>query len=129
MHFIVFFAKLIFVKIIKFCRTHRLVWSNVLTHEKYIAYTLLFSFSLLLFSCNKEAENRWNVEIKTTEPVKITDISAAFYNDKIPFQNFKKDFGFFLGTTSSRCYLREKRSDAIEKRVYKDALNKIIWRI
>ena len=64
--------------------------------KKYIVYTLLFSFFLLLFSCHKEAENRWNVEIKTTEPVKITDISAAFYNDKIPFQNFKKDFGFLL---------------------------------
>ena len=39
--------------------------------KKYIVYTLLFSFSLLLFSCNKEAENRWNVEIKTTEPVGV----------------------------------------------------------
>ena len=64
--------------------------------KKTIIYFLLLAFSFVLFSCNKEAENRWNVEIKTTEPVKITDISAAFYNDKIPFQNFKKDFGFFL---------------------------------
>ena len=56
--------------------------------KKTIIYFLLLAFSFVLFSCNKEAENRWNVEIKTTEPVKITDISAAFYNDKIPFQNF-----------------------------------------
>ena len=87
--------------------------------KKYIAYTLLFSFSLLLFSCNKEAENRWNVEIKTTEPVKITDISAAFYNDKIPFQNFKKDFGFFLAPQVPDATYEKKRSDAIEKSVYK----------
>ena len=92
--------------------------------KKYIVYTLLFSFFLLLFSCNKEAETRWNIEIKNTEPVKITDISAAFYNDKIPFQNFKKDFGFFLAPQVPDATYEKKRSDAIEKRVYKDALNK-----
>ncbi len=92
--------------------------------KKYIIYILLFSFSLLLFSCNKEGENRWNVEIKNTEPVKITDISAAFYNDKIPFQNFKKDFGFFLSPQVPDATYEKKRADAIEKRVYKDALNK-----
>jgi hypothetical protein len=91
--------------------------------KKIVSYFLLFAFSFLLFSCKKEAENRWNVEIKKSEPVKITDISAEFYNEKILFQNFKNDFGFFLSPQVSDATYEKKRNDALEKRVYKTALS------
>ena len=87
---------------------------------------LIFSITtvlLLLFSCKKDAENRWNIEIKKSEPVKITDISAEFYNEKIPFQNFKSDFYFFLAPQVPDATYEKKRNDALEKRVYKTALS------
>ena len=91
--------------------------------KKIISYFLLFVFSFLLFSCKKDAENRWNIEIKKSEPVKITDISAEFYNEKIPFENFKNDFSFFLSPQVSDATYEKKRKDALEKRVYKTALS------
>ena len=91
--------------------------------KKRISYFLLLFFSFLLFSCKKDAESRWNVEIKKTEPVKITDISAEFYNGKIPFQNFKNDFSFFLSPQVPDATYEKKRKDALEKRVYKTALS------
>ena len=95
--------------------------------KKRISYFLLLFFSFLLFSCKKDAESRWNVEIKKTEPVKITDISAEFYNGKIPFQNFKNDFSFFLSPQVPDATYERKRKDALERRMYKNAisLNKI----
>ena len=64
--------------------------------KKYTLHIVLFSLSLFLFSCHKEAESRWNIETKTSETVKITDISAEFYNEKIPFPEFKEKYSFFL---------------------------------
>lgn len=92
--------------------------------KKTITYFLLLAFSLVLFSCKKETENRWNVEIKNAEPVKITDISAEFYNEKIPFENFKKDYGFFLSPQVSDATYEKKRNTPLEKRIYKDAIDK-----
>lgn len=83
----------------------------------------LFSFLFFVYSCKKEAESRWNIEIKKTEPVKITDISAQFYNEKIPFQNFKNDFDFFLAPQVPDATYEKKRNDALEKRIYKNALS------
>lgn len=91
--------------------------------KKTITYFLLLAFSFFLFSCNKE-ENRWNVEIKNAQPIKITDISAEFYNEKIPFENFKKDYGFFLSPQVSDATYEKKRNTPLEKRIYKDAISK-----
>lgn len=92
--------------------------------KKTITYFLLLTLSFFLFSCNKDAENRWKIEIKHAEPVKITDISAEFYNEKIPFENFKKDYAFFLSPQVPDATYEKKRNDAIERRVYKDAISK-----
>lgn len=92
--------------------------------KKNILYIFLLSFTFILFSCKKDAENRWNVEIKHTEHVKITDISAEFYNEKIPFENFKKDYAFFLSPQVPDATYEKKRNTPLEKRIYKDALDK-----
>ncbi len=82
---------------------------------------LMVSFTFI--SCKKEAESRWNIEIKQTEMVKITDISAEFYNDKVPFQDFKDKFGFFLSPQVPDATYERKRNNALEKRIYKSALS------
>ena len=91
--------------------------------KKLASYLLLICFSFALFSCKKDSGSRWNIEIKNSEPVKIVDISAEFYNDKIPFQNFKNNFGFFLSPQVPDATYEKKRKDALEKRVYKNALS------
>ena len=80
--------------------------------KKIVLHFFLLTFFLTLFSCKKDAENRWNVEIKKTESVKITDISAEFYNEKIPFENFKNDFSFFLSPQVPDATYEKKRKDA-----------------
>lgn len=91
--------------------------------KKIISIFSLLSILFLFFSCKKEAEKRWNIEIKKSEPVKITDISAEFYNEKIPFQNFKNDYDFFLAPQVPDATYEKKRNDVLEKRVYKMALS------
>ena len=91
--------------------------------KKILFIVSVFSVIFSLFSCKKETENRWNVEIKKSESVKITDISAEFYNEKIPFENFKNDFSFFLSPQVPDATYEKKRNNALEKRVYKTALS------
>ena len=95
--------------------------------KKYTLHIVLFTLSLFLFSCHKEAENRWNVETKPSETVKITDISAEFYNEKIPFSEFKEKYSFFLAPQVPDATYEKKRNNTLERRVYKNAisLNKI----
>lgn len=92
--------------------------------KKTILIFSLFSIFFVLFSCKKDTEKRWKIEIKNAEPVHITDISAEFYNEKIPFENFKKDYAFFLSPQVSDATYEKKRNTPIEKRIYKDALSK-----
>ena len=95
--------------------------------KKNILFLLLTALFLTLFSCNKEENDRWNVEVKTSEPVKITDISAEFYNEKIPFQEFKEKYSFFLAPQVPDATYKKKRNNTLERRMYKNAisLNKI----
>ena len=95
--------------------------------KKNILFFLLTALFFTLFSCNKEENDRWNVEVKTSEPVKITDISAEFYNEKIPFQEFKEKYSFFLAPQVPDATYEKKRNNTLEKRMYKNAisLNKI----
>ena len=95
--------------------------------KKNILFFLLTALFFTLFSCNKEENDRWNVEVKTSEPVKITDISAEFYNEKIPFQEFKEKYSFFLAPQVPDATYEKKRNNTLERRMYKNAisLNKI----
>ena len=95
--------------------------------KKNILFLLLTALFFTLFSCNKEENNRWNVEVKTSESVKITDISAEFYNEKIPFQEFKEKYSFFLAPQVPDATYEKKRNNTLERRMYKNAisLNKI----
>ena len=95
--------------------------------KKNILFLLLTALFFTLFSCNKEENDRWNVEVKTSEPVKITDISAEFYNEKIPFQEFKEKYSFFLAPQVPDATYKKKRNNTLERRMYKNAisLNKI----
>ena len=95
--------------------------------KKNILFFLLTALFFTLFSCNKEENDRWNVEVKTSEPVKITDISAEFYNEKIPFQEFKEKYSFFLAPQVPDATYEKKRNNTLEKRMYKNtiSLNKI----
>ena len=95
--------------------------------KKNILFFLLTTLFFTLFSCNKEENDRWNVEVKTSEPVKITDISAEFYNEKIPFQEFKEKYSFFLAPQVPDATYEKKRNNTLERRMYKNAisLNKI----
>ena len=95
--------------------------------KKNILFFLLTALFFTFFSCNKEENDRWNVEVKTSEPVKIIDISAEFYNEKIPFQEFKEKYSFFLAPQVPDATYEKKRNNTLEKRMYKNAisLNKI----
>ena len=95
--------------------------------KKNILFFLLTALFFTLFSCNKEEHDRWNVEVKPSEPVKITDISAEFYNEKIPFQEFKEKYSFFLAPQVPDATYEKKRNNTLERRMYKNAisLNKI----
>lgn len=87
--------------------------------------TLLFLLGVFLFmvSCKKTTEDRWNIDLETHEKVSITDISAEFYNEKLPFEDFKSRYGFFLSPQVADSTYVKKRNDALEKRVYKNALS------
>ena len=91
--------------------------------KKNILFLLLTAIFFTLFSCNKEENDRWNVEVKTSEPVKITDISAEFYNEKIPFQEFKEKYSFFLAPQVPDATYEKKRNNTLEKRMYKNAIS------
>ena len=82
--------------------------------KKNILFFLLTTLFFTLFSCNKEENDRWNVEVKTSEPVKITDISAEFYNEKIPFQEFKEKYSFFLAPQVPDATYEKKRNNTIK---------------
>lgn len=90
--------------------------------KKTIVFFLL-TFHLLITSCNKEEENRWQIELPTSEKVKVTNISMDFYNEKIPFAQFKEKFGFFLSPQVPDATYEKKRNNPLEKRVYKNAVS------
>lgn len=95
--------------------------------KKKLLYFLLFSTTFILFSCKKESNERWNIEVKNSDSVKITNISEEFYNEKIPFQEFKEKYGFFLAPQVPDATYEKKRNNTLERKMYKNAisLNKI----
>ncbi|MEI3789925.1 MULTISPECIES: gliding motility lipoprotein GldB [unclassified Chryseobacterium] len=80
---------------------------------------------LALYSCKKEPENQWKIEVKApAEKVEMTDISKEFYNQDIPLDQFKAKFPWFQGTVSDADFGKRK-SDAEEIKIYKEAAAKI----
>ncbi|MBK1897601.1 gliding motility lipoprotein GldB [Chryseobacterium paridis] len=78
-----------------------------------------------LYSCKKESDNPWKVELKTpVEKVELTDISKQFYDQNIPLDQFKAEFPWFQGTVSDQDF-GKRRSDAGEIKIYKEAVSKI----
>lgn len=78
-----------------------------------------------LYSCKKEADNVWKVELKEpAEKVEMTDISSQFYDQNIPLEKFKSEFPWFQGTVSDEDF-GKRRADAEEIKIYKEAVAKI----
>lgn len=47
-----------------------------------IPWILFLSLCLVVFSCNKNQEEPWKIEVKNTEKVEIFDISGEFFDQK-----------------------------------------------
>ncbi|MFP7655752.1 gliding motility lipoprotein GldB [Chryseobacterium proteolyticum] len=78
-----------------------------------------------LYSCKKEPDNVWKVELKEpAEKVEMTDISSQFYDQNIPLEKFKSEFPWFQGTVSDEDF-GKRRADAEEIKIYKEAVAKI----
>lgn len=86
------------------------------------------SFILLISgvnSCKKEPENQWKIEVKNPiKKVDIVDISKPFYDSNVSLDQFKKDFPWFQGNISDANFT-ERRKDAKEIKIYKEAIAKI----
>ncbi|WBV58407.1 gliding motility protein GldB [Chryseobacterium daecheongense] len=78
-----------------------------------------------LYSCKKEPDNVWKVELKEpAEKVEMTDISSQFYDQNIPLEKFKSEFPWFQGTVSDEDF-GKRRADAEEIKIYREAVAKI----
>ena len=86
-------------------------------------FLIFLTIAISITSCKKREESRWNVEIKQTDAVKITDISAEFYNEKIPFYSFKEKYLFFLSPQVPDATYEKKRNNSLEKKIYKNAIS------
>ncbi|MCA6067523.1 gliding motility protein GldB [Chryseobacterium sp. RG1] len=80
---------------------------------------------LSLYSCKKEQESQWKVEIeKPAEKVQVVDISKMFYDKNVPLEQFKTSFPWFQGTVSDEDFAK-RRTDANEVKIYNEAIHKI----
>jgi hypothetical protein len=87
--------------------------------------TLSSILVLGLYSCKKESQNQWKVELKNpVEKIELTDISKQFYDQNIPLEKFKGEFPWFQGTVSDEDF-GKRRTDAEEIKIYKEAASKI----
>ena len=93
---------------------------------KFFRYLLLMAvFGLSAASCKKDAENRWQVEIKTpAQKANVIDISKEFYDQKIPLEQFQQKYPWFQGTVSDEDFA-VRRADANEAKIYTEAISKI----
>ncbi|ASW76257.1 gliding motility protein GldB [Chryseobacterium piperi] len=78
-----------------------------------------------LYSCKKESQNPWKIELKEpVEKIELTDISKQFYDQAIPLSQFKTEFPWFQGTVSDSDFAK-RRTDTEEIKIYKEAISKI----
>ena len=87
--------------------------------------TLSAIISLTLFSCNKNPENIWKVEVAAPkDKVEITDISKEFFDVQFPVEQFKEKYPWFQGSVKDEDFLN-RRQNPEEIKLYKDAASKI----
>ncbi|MDR2206841.1 MAG: gliding motility protein GldB [Flavobacteriaceae bacterium] len=85
-----------------------------------IAFAVIFGFN----SCKKEVGKNWNIKIENPQNIELTDISAELYNPNISLESFKQKYPWFQGTIPDDVF-EERRKDADEIKIYKDAAAKI----
>lgn len=93
---------------------------------KFFRY-LLFSavFLIGMISCKKDSKELWKVDVKNPiEKVELTDISKELYDPNVSLESFTQRFPFFQGTVPDEDFV-ERRKDAEEIKVYKEAISKI----
>lgn len=80
---------------------------------------------LMLFSCKKEASDRWNVNVSVpAQKVKITDISREFFDPAVSTEAFKAKYPWFQGSVSDED-LKNRRLNPQEIKVYREAAAKV----
>lgn len=91
-----------------------------------LRYSPLFFFLVLLMmvSCNKKNENRWDVEVNQAAPsIRLTDISADYFNTQLPVEEFSRKYPWFQGEVADSVFVRE-RTDDLQLAIYHEALRK-----
>ncbi|MGZ5264859.1 MAG: gliding motility protein GldB-related protein, partial [Kaistella sp.] len=90
---------------------------------RYLLFSAVFVFAVV--SCQKEAENIWNVDLKeAAQNVEVIDISKEFYDTNVPLEEFKQKYPWFQGSVSDEDY-STRRTDTAEVKIYKEAISKI----
>ncbi|MGZ5188895.1 MAG: gliding motility protein GldB-related protein, partial [Kaistella sp.] len=90
---------------------------------RYLLFSAVFVFAAV--SCQKEAENIWNVDLKeAAQNVEVTDISKEFYDTNVPLEEFRQKYPWFQGSVSNEDY-STRRTDTAEVKIYKEAISKI----
>lgn len=85
----------------------------------------IITFTCILFSCKKESEKQWNIDIKTsTEKIEIIDISKDFYLEKISLEDFQAQYPWFQGSVSNEDFAK-RREEKEEIDIYQQAIKKI----
>ncbi len=76
-------------------------------------------------SCHKNEEANWKVEIKNpVKSLELVDISQELYNPAISTEAFKEKYPWFQGSVPDADF-EERRKDAEEIKIYKEAISKI----
>lgn len=76
-----------------------------------------------LISCNNEAKDLRNIEVKTTEKVELIDISKDYFSE-MPLEDFKQKYPWFLGNMPDEDY-EKRRKDSTEIDIYQKAIKGI----
>ena len=90
---------------------------------KYLLFSAVFLIGMI--SCKKDSKELWKVDVKNpVEKVELTDISKELYDPNVSLESFTQRFPFFQGTVPDEDFV-ERRKDAEEIKVYKEAISKI----
>ena len=90
---------------------------------KYLLFSAVFLIGMI--SCKKDSKELWKVDVKNPiEKVELTDISKELYDPNVSLESFTQRFPFFQGTVPDEDFV-ERRKDAEEIKVYKEAISKI----
>lgn len=85
----------------------------------------LLAFALILFTCEKEKQNPWEVELKNpAQKVEVIDISGKYFDPKVSTKAFKEQFPWFQGTNTDAEF-EARRKDSLEKKIYDEAVSAV----